>query len=146
MKRLLSQNSLNISVSTINDKKVVEIIANGKGMIFSCGNTDIGIGQLESEILEFISNVPVNRSTVEKVEMTDEQVKESITIEEKKPVAKKELVKTKTTGKKDIPVDGLFKSGEEKKEPVKETTKEKEKVQESTSGSVPDNNKTEEDW
>jgi len=58
MKRILIQDTLSISVSTINNKKVVEVITNGKGMIFSSENTGIAVDEMEKEIIDFIDNVP----------------------------------------------------------------------------------------
>jgi hypothetical protein len=107
MKRILIQDTLSISVSTINNKKVVEVITNGKGMIFSSENTGIAVDEMEKEIIDFIDNVPES-PIVNKAEIVVEEKKE----EKKDVVVKPKSSKAKSATKENEAVD-LFKAEQE---------------------------------
>lgn len=112
MKNLLKQDTLKINVNTINDKKVVEVILNGKGMVFTIVNNESLFIELEKEIIEFINSVQ-EKTEVQKQEIPveEEENKNKPVIEKKsadKGKAKSRAIVTEEKKKEEIKQSDIF--------------------------------------
>ena len=93
MKSILSKDKLAINIQTINEKKVVEVIFDGRGMIF----TSTSVDELVKAINEFLESAPVAPAVFKQeiaVEEKKEEPAKKATVKKEKPAEKKETVST----------------------------------------------------